>query len=93
MGVDSDAIIHKITAVNRPSVSETDAPAVAGDDAVELFAGAADFRAALDALAAAPTVREGRVAELRAQLEQGTLQTDGDFLAAKLLKKSRVVSR
>jgi flagellar biosynthesis anti-sigma factor FlgM len=88
MGVDSDAIIRKITDVNRPRVSETDAPAVAGEESVELSAGAADFRATLDALAAAPTVREGRVAELRAQLEQGTLLTDGDSLAAKLLKES-----
>lgn len=88
MRIDSNAIIQKIAAVTRPSVSEIDAPGVAGGDSVELSTRAADFRAALDALAAAPTVREARVAELRSQLEQGTLQTDGDALAAKLLKKA-----
>ena len=57
-------------------------------DSVELSSRAADVRAAMEALQAAPAVRADRVADLSLQLEQGTLTTDGESLAAKLLKKA-----
>lgn len=88
MRIDSNAIIQKIAGIAPKSVSEIRASEAAGIDSVELSTRAADFRTALEALAAAPTVNEARVAELRSQFEQGTLLTDGDSLAAKLLKKS-----
>ena len=88
MRIDNNAMIQKIAGVNPKGLSELQATGAPEADSVELSARAADFRTALEALAAAPIVNEARVAELRRQIEQGTLLTDGDSLAAKLLKKS-----
>lgn len=88
MRIDSNAMIQKIASVNRAGLTEIEATGATETDSVELSGRAADFRAALEALTAAPTVREERVAELRGQIEQGTLLTDGDSLAARLLKKA-----
>jgi flagellar biosynthesis anti-sigma factor FlgM len=88
MRIDSNAIIQKIAGIAPKSVSDIQATGAAETDSVELSARAADFRTALEALTTAPTVNETRVAELRSQIEQGTLLTDGDSLAAKLLKKA-----
>lgn len=60
---------------------ETLAPA----DSVEFSQRAADLRAAMEALRDAPVIREAKVAELRRQLEQGTLTVDVAALAEKLL--------
>jgi flagellar biosynthesis anti-sigma factor FlgM len=88
MRIDSSSLIQKVSSISKKGVGEVEAPGAAGTDSVELSARAADFRTALEALASVPTVREERVAELRSQFEQGILLTDGDSLAAKLLKKS-----
>jgi flagellar biosynthesis anti-sigma factor FlgM len=88
MRIDSNAIIQKIAGVQRKGINEVDAAGASGVDSMELSSRAADFRTALEALTAAPAVREARVAELRSQLEQGSLLTDGNSLAEKLLKKA-----
>lgn len=88
MRIDSNAIIQKVAGVQRTGVNEIEVAGATEVDSVELSSRAADFRTALEALTAAPTVREARVAELRSQLEHGTLLTDGNSLAEKLLKKA-----
>ncbi len=88
MRIDSNSIIQQVSNVRPKTVNGTDAVAGKEVDSVELSTRAADFQAAMDALKGAPVVREDRVVELRRQLEAGTLTTDGDALAAKLLKRS-----
>jgi flagellar biosynthesis anti-sigma factor FlgM len=88
MRIDSHAIIQKVASLRPKNVGGIEGPAGTDGDSVELSSRAADVRAAMEALMAAPAVRADRVAELSAQLEQGTLTTDGESLAAKLLKKA-----
>jgi flagellar biosynthesis anti-sigma factor FlgM len=88
MRIDSNAMIQKVASLRPKSVGAVDGAAGVDGDSVELSARAADVRAAMEALQAAPAVRTDRVAELARQLEQGTLTTDGESLAAKLLKKA-----
>jgi flagellar biosynthesis anti-sigma factor FlgM len=54
---------------------------------VQLSTRAADIHTAMEALKAAPELREDRIAELTQQLEQGKLTLDGGSLAEKLLQK------
>jgi flagellar biosynthesis anti-sigma factor FlgM len=88
MRIDSNAMIQKVASLRPKSIDGIEGATGPDGDSVELSARAADIRAAMEALQAAPVVRADRVAELAEQLEQGTLLTDGDSLAAKLLKKA-----
>lgn len=55
-------------------------------DRLDVSSGARDAAAALNALKALPDVREDKVAEAAAKLDQGTLETSGDALAGRLLE-------
>jgi flagellar biosynthesis anti-sigma factor FlgM len=88
MRIDSNAMIQKVASLRPKSIEGVEGAAGPDGDSVELSARAADIRVAMEALQAAPAVRADRVSELAQQLEQGTLLTDGDSLAAKLFKKA-----
>ena len=88
MRIDSNAMIQKVASLRPKSVSAVDAPTGTETDSMEISSRAADVRAAMEALTTAPAIRMDRVAELSQQLQQGTLASDGDSLAAKLLKKA-----
>ena len=87
MRIENNAGVGRVQGVRPKHLYGVEAAATAGQDTVELSARAAEIQAALDALAGVPEVREERVAELRAQLEQGTFDPAAEALAAKLLKR------
>jgi flagellar biosynthesis anti-sigma factor FlgM len=87
MRVENSASVNRVQGVRSKNLYGVEGTAGAGQDSVELSARAADLRTALNALAGLPEVREERVAELRAQLEQGSFDPAVDALAGKLLKK------
>ena len=85
MRIDNNPALNRVSRVRLRSVLPTEEASGAGIDSVEVSSRAADVRAAMDALSAAPEIRTERVADLTRQLEQGTLTQDGDALAQKLL--------
>jgi flagellar biosynthesis anti-sigma factor FlgM len=87
MRIDQNGSIPRIQAVRSRFVGGLDEPPRTGADSVELSSRAADLRAAMEALQAAPAVREEQVARLREELEQGTFDPALGTLAAKLLPK------
>jgi flagellar biosynthesis anti-sigma factor FlgM len=84
MRIDPSAIMSRIAGARRKGVPEVEPPATAGTDQITLSSQAADVRAAMEVLQATPAVREDRVAQLRQQLAEGTLELSGNALVEKL---------
>jgi negative regulator of flagellin synthesis FlgM len=87
MRIDNHTGVNRVSGIRPKSLLPVEGTAGSGIDSVEVSSRAADIRAAMEALTAAPEVREAKVAELSQQLEQGTLSLDGNSLAEKLLKR------
>ncbi|MCX6365919.1 MAG: flagellar biosynthesis anti-sigma factor FlgM [Armatimonadetes bacterium] len=85
MRVDSGLSVSAIAALQRAK-NRTIESSGEGPDAAVISQRAEDIQTAFDALKTAPDVRSAEVAELRAQVEQGTFQVDEDALAEKLLE-------
>jgi flagellar biosynthesis anti-sigma factor FlgM len=86
MRIDNNSSINGVQRIRPKHLYGLDDPAAAGRDSVELSTCAADMRAAMEALASVPEIREERVTELRAQMEQGTFDPAVDALAEKLFR-------
>lgn len=87
MRIDNNGSINGVQRIRPKHFHGLDDAAALGRDSVEVSTRAADMAAAMDALAHTPEVREERVAELRAQLKQGTFDPAPDQLAEKLFRK------
>jgi negative regulator of flagellin synthesis FlgM len=87
MRIDNNGSINSVQRIRPKHLHGLDDPAATGRDSVEVSTRAADMASAMDALASVPEVRAERVADLRAQLEQGTFDTAADALAEKLFRK------
>ena len=87
MRIDINGAINGVARIRPKHLYGVDDATTSGGDSVELSTRAADLRAAMDALAAVPEVREERVNELRAQLDQGTFDPSVEALTAKLMPK------
>lgn len=89
MRVDNNGSIQRVTGARLRHLLPAEEPSGTSTDSVQVSARAADISAAMEALQAAPEVREERVVELTSQLQHGTLVQDGSSLADKLLRGSR----
>jgi negative regulator of flagellin synthesis FlgM len=87
MRIENNLSVARAQGVRSKNVAGIEAPTDAKLDSVELSSRAADVRAAMEALAAVPEIREERVDELRAQLQSGSFDPAVDALAEKLLKR------
>jgi negative regulator of flagellin synthesis FlgM len=87
MRIDDSGAVNRVRGIRPKSLLPVEGSSGTGIDSVEVSSRAADFRAAMEALQAAPEVREERVAEISRQLAQGTLSMDGHSLAEKLLQR------
>ena len=86
MRIDNTSAVNRVKGIRPKSLLPVEEAAGSGRDSVEVSSRAADIQTAMNALRAAPEVRDERVVELSRQLEQGTLSLDGHSLAAKLLQ-------
>ncbi len=86
MRIDSNGNVGPVQGVRSRPHTLFDETAAPGMDSAEFSARAADIRVAMEALDQVPEVREELVARLRQQLEAGSLATDAEALAAKLLE-------
>jgi negative regulator of flagellin synthesis FlgM len=87
MRIDNNGSVNRVSGIRPKSLLPVEGASGSGGDSVEVSSRAADFRTAMEALTAAPEVREGRIAEISQQLAQGTLSLDGSSLAEKLLEQ------
>lgn len=85
MRIDSHLHVPRVQGVRSKGIDPLSGVQATDADSLEISGRAEDFRVALDALKEVPEVREDKVAELRAQLEQGNLDLNLDALAEKLL--------
>lgn len=72
----------KSSAGDRP----VNTPKSADQDSVSLSDRAQELKAALKAVQSAPDVREGKVADLRRRIAEGTYQVPSDVLAQDILR-------
>lgn len=70
---------------NKPSVTKKGA--AKGTDKVEISQFGKDYQVAKQAVAAAPDVREDKVADMKARIEAGTYDVSAADFAAKLAQK------
>jgi negative regulator of flagellin synthesis FlgM len=86
MRIENQNSIGRIGSVRSKTVSNVERLGP-GADTVELSGRADDIRVAMEALGEVPPVREDLVADLRRQLQEGTLEISGEALARKLFGK------
>lgn len=69
----------------KPQVNKSNS--VYGSDKVEISQFGKEYQIAKQAVAAAPDVREDKVAEMKAKINSGTYNVSADELASKLAEK------
>lgn len=74
--------------LNQPAVNKSAAPAAT--EQVSISARAKDIQQARNIIAATPDLREDKVRELKAQLDQGTYKIDTDKLAEIMVTESLI---
>lgn len=84
MRIDSYLNVGRVQGVKPSSLGRVEGARETALDSVQLSQRAEDLRAAREALAAIPEIREAKVDELRTQMEQGTFDPALDDLANKL---------
>jgi flagellar biosynthesis anti-sigma factor FlgM len=87
MRIENGTHVGRVQGVRPKGIGGVDEAHGPGIDSVELSSRAADFRAAMEALAAAPAIREEKVAQLREKVEQGSFDPACAELAARMLPK------
>jgi negative regulator of flagellin synthesis FlgM len=75
---------HRMDASQKTAATKPVRPA-SGGDSVSLSPQARLLRAAREALAEVPEIREEKVAAIRAQIEAGTYKVDGEEIAGKMI--------
>lgn len=85
MRIDAMNQVSQLYQTNRTrKAADTNKPSFA--DTLEISQTGRDIQVAKSAVAAAPDVREARIAELKAQIENGTWSVSDEDLADKLLE-------
>lgn len=85
MRIDAYNQISQVYQTNKASVTNK-AGKTSAKDQLYISNSGRDYQLAKQAVAAAPDVREDKVAALKAQIDNGTYQVDSESFAAKLLK-------
>lgn len=78
---------HRVGASQKTADATPARPASRGDS-VSLSPKARQLQAAREALAAMPEIREEKVAAIRAQIEAGTYEIDGEKIADKMMAEA-----
>ena len=88
MRIDAYSQIQNLYNVSRPA-SKANAPAAAADfkDKLNISGAGKDLQIANQAVAAAPDVREDRIAELRSAYQSGSYDVSSSDFADKILEK------
>ena len=83
-----ETVVHKVdSAEKRAAQKQTEAaPPLHAGDRVSLSPRARELLAARRALEVIPDVREDKIAEIKARIENGTYRIDGESIADKMIR-------
>lgn len=87
MRIDAISQIQQVYGVGKSKKTAGVSKASSGRDAVEISSIGKDIQTAKTAVKSSPDVREGKIANIKKQIQSGTYNVSGESFADKLLAK------